>query len=118
MTDPMNLERLKALEAKATKGPWTHAAVDSDRYGLDHLVVFPNGEDASVLTPADADFIVAARQALPALIARVEALEKVAAAARKHDCIKRIYKLPNTISCVVCTAIDALAAYDGLVSHE
>lgn len=78
----MNLEDLKKLCQEATPGPWglkEHGLVSSS---------FPNscGENYQIagdIDEQDADFIAAAREALPKLIAVAEAARVVAAGFRR-----------------------------------
>lgn len=65
----MNLEEIKARAEKATPGPWKY-----DKYS-DNLVV-ENGYEAYLgeLKGKDVEFLVHAREDVPALIAEVERL--------------------------------------------
>jgi len=89
------LEELKRLLAEATPGPWEKSGVrtkciieDAISIGADGLsyIYLPIGkthnEQAGAL--ADAALIVAAVNALPGLIARVEEMEAELEAARVH----------------------------------
>lgn len=70
----------KARADDATQEPWT--AVPSDDAPAGHSVVFPNGEDVSVLSDEDAEFIASARDDVPALACA--ALELAAEVRRLH----------------------------------
>lgn len=68
-TEPIDLDALRALEAEATRGPWT---------ATDHYphVVFQGGDDMVSTNLAgnplaDGQFIAAARNAMPALLAEL-----------------------------------------------
>ena len=79
----MDLEKLKALCASATPGPWVHEDNDGGVWwGIDpegcEIRVCGCGclsRDKRERNTANADFIAAARTAVPELIARVEELE-------------------------------------------
>src|SRR5690606_22945170 len=93
--DRLTDERLAELErlcAEATPGPWRTSREDMESYALDesgewgHVVYIyrPDGHRMPVFgerAREDARFIGAARAALPALIAEVRALRRVAEAA-------------------------------------
>ena len=95
--DRLTDERLAELErlcAEATPGPWRTSREDMESYALDesgewgHVVYIyrPDGHRMPVFgerAREDARFIVAARAALPALIAEVRALRRVAEAAER-----------------------------------
>jgi hypothetical protein len=98
MTD-FDMQKAKEICEKATQGPWyksTEEEYDADYEAADHLVGGPTGREVydrdlgvfhvdgdddfcvSICSPqeeADADFIVASRELLPAAIARIEELE-------------------------------------------
>jgi hypothetical protein len=68
----LDIPALRRLLAEATPGPWVpvhHPGEDP----LEWLVMFPDGEDASVLNEANAALIAALVNAAPALLDRVEA---------------------------------------------
>lgn len=93
-----DLSRLRELEAAATPSRWYVGYDDGsgetsivardheDALGLGATVVMggsPEGDiEFGVGKPADATFIAALRNAAPELLARLDRLEKVAAAAR------------------------------------
>lgn len=87
MSDELNLDRMKQLEAKATKGPWA-LSVSCTWIMADHLHV------ATIPRAADGDwsennglFIAASRTFIPAAIAEIEKLRAVAVAAKEYrDC--------------------------------
>src|SRR5690606_31918796 len=93
--EPLTDERLAELErlcAEATPGPWRTSRGDMESYALDesgewgHVVYIyrPDGHRIPLFgerAREDARFIVAARAALPALIAELRALRRVAEAA-------------------------------------
>lgn len=61
--------------AKATVGPWRSEPRDGEYAEPgEYLVLFPNGEDASVVVESEARFIAAAREDVPVLSAAVLAL--------------------------------------------
>lgn len=62
----LDLEKLKALCAKATPGPWRYS----------HQCILRNGDSIAIMQfghARDAEFIAAAREALPQLIEELEA---------------------------------------------
>ena len=71
----LDLDAIEARAAKTTPGPWVAESRDLDG---EHLVVFPDGEDATVLCERDARFIAAARTDVPALVAEVRRLRTLA----------------------------------------
>jgi hypothetical protein len=95
MTDRMTTEEILAAKARAeaaTPGPWRTEPRCDDAAPGEHLVMFPNGEDASVLSEVDAAFIAAARSDVPRLAddllaanARCAAWERLYLAAMAHD---------------------------------
>ena len=84
------LKRLRELEAAATPGPWDIRTPNSDSYGDATYKVFPpDGDDWSYFMcdegyyntaprKPDAEFMVAIRNALPKLLAVVEAAQACA----------------------------------------
>ena len=79
MTDRPDVETLRRLEAAATPGPWTDAAIGSEGHAI--WPVHGKGRVARLTsfeyerTKADAAFIVAFRKDAAALLTRVEELE-------------------------------------------
>ena len=88
MTDELNLDELERLERAATPGPWTSHR--PGRYGevLATESEWTNGYYGFLVAqscgPLNAEFIVAARNALPALIRRIRELEQNLADARNE----------------------------------
>ena len=95
----MNIQELKVLYGKATKGEWESCLMHkpvSERHLPDRArVCAPHGNEiggwdaliegtygTATMRPEDASVIVALHNAFPAIIARLEALERVAEAAR------------------------------------
>jgi hypothetical protein len=82
MSDLPDLEELRRLEAAATPGPWRYDTGpttwnDGDIVagdGQDRTWVTTSGPDGDI-NPPDAEFIVALRNAAPALLASAAALE-------------------------------------------
>ena len=85
---PAQLAAWKELEQAATKGPWTHFNDRSEPTGRVHRLILERTGRLFVSLvcmmsegpgdhEADAAFIAASRQALPALIAEVERLQAV-----------------------------------------
>jgi hypothetical protein len=74
MTDD-ELDRLDGLARAATPGPWKASIEGRDHFSGSH-VILTGGEDIEMTgaSLADHDFVAAARQAVPALIAEVRAL--------------------------------------------
>jgi hypothetical protein len=71
-------EAIKRRCEAATPGPWKSIPFGGeDGYPDEHLVLFPDGEDASVLMEPEAEFIAHARTDVPALVAEVEKLRKM-----------------------------------------
>jgi hypothetical protein len=71
----------------ATPGPWEYVhrdGTDDSGCPLDPLVMFPNGDDTSVLTEADAKFIAHARQDLPRALCALMAADDLEAALRAY----------------------------------
>lgn len=66
----MDIKKLAALCEAASPGPWT-VEVDSDST----LVSSAHWDIAFSVSNPDAEFIAAAREAIPALLARVKELE-------------------------------------------
>jgi len=100
MSDDHNwLDELRALEQKATPGPWVAKLPGPDEHylsegrcgGISSAARIHEYQseivttDSGVYGPSadDARLIVACRNALPRLLARLEALERVAAAGRE-----------------------------------
>lgn len=67
---PERLAELRAIAAAATPGPWTTSSAWSVRSGRDELVAATSYYNHE----ADAEFIAAARTAIPALLAEIERL--------------------------------------------
>ena len=72
MTEPLNLDELERITNAATEGPWTLFKSDRDTHDIvgaigdaDNIVVYAECDRE------DADFIVMARTAVPALIAEL-----------------------------------------------
>jgi hypothetical protein len=91
MTDELRLDELERLEQAATPGPWETSECDCDRackvnisdadgYGIAMCWPYANIRTAlkkdQCASQADAALIVAARNALPALIRRIRELEQ------------------------------------------
>ena len=77
----LDLEAIKARESAATKGPW----VDTDPLCVRHAepnIYMGDEEIADVYTRSDSIFIAHAREDIPNLIAEVERLQRIEAAAR------------------------------------
>lgn len=75
------LERLHAIEAAATEGPWEPVTDDHGRGHLDYSVWSDQASyyiAETVISRADANFIAEARTAFPRLLAAVEAVLKLA----------------------------------------
>ncbi|MDX2200452.1 MAG: hypothetical protein SF069_15970 [Phycisphaerae bacterium] len=74
------LERLERLCDAATKGPWKSWLEGRDHWGGSHVIIDGEGDDielsGTAATPANHDFIAAARQAVPRLIAEIRALRQ------------------------------------------
>lgn len=98
MVDEKTIEELRALLAKATPGPWRlrltdlerpdYAEIDGDRHGALATVVYRMEDDKrfgknSPENEANAALIVAAINALPALLDRLEKAEGELAEARE-----------------------------------
>ena len=68
----MNIEEIKARESKATPGPWNFITVCSDEeVWIERDVYNPHAKEH--MTGEDADFIVHAREDVPALVEAFEA---------------------------------------------
>ena len=77
------IAKLRELEAEATETKWTSKPFQNSDDDDEWLVMFPSGEDCSVLYKQDADFIVYLRNnALPI----IEALESENAKLQGKDC--------------------------------
>lgn len=74
---PERLAELKELCQKATPAPW-----ETNIYAGNFFLSHPKA--GVIPTTQDMDFIAAARTALPELIAELEALREVAAAAERN----------------------------------
>lgn len=78
------LEELRRLEQGATPGPWVHESRSTGIRGggtYDFIVSPADGiiaERSPSGTPADADFIVAARNTVPRLLAALDAVTALA----------------------------------------
>lgn len=73
---PEQLAALKALADAATPGPWEEVA-ESGEWWITGPDIYNDAvmtTNASEISQADADFICAAREAVPALLAEVERL--------------------------------------------
>lgn len=90
---PADIATLRGLCERATPGPWRQGSVetynvfapsrpDSEQLGHEWVVLRMNTHFPSYI--ADAAFVAAARQAVPALIDRVEELERERDAARRE----------------------------------
>ena len=79
--NPIDLDALAELEAEATEAPWLSYSPRSVSDEKCRAVL------VECMRTADATLIVAARNALPALIAELRAMREVVAAAREfvHD---------------------------------
>lgn len=73
----LDIEKLKELEAKATKGPWTDNGV---LMGGDRGQVLASMDEKSIR------FIVTLRNALPSLIQEIEQARAFRDAVEKMDC--------------------------------
>ena len=84
MTEPY-IDALAALSRTATPGPWTWRHVHTDGSpGMRHEVAMPFRQVAEFSWGADAEFAVAARVAVPTLIAEVLRLTALHDAERAH----------------------------------
>lgn len=74
----MTLSSLERLCEQATKGPWFLQLIDEERPQDGYYVgmAWKDFNDLSVMTKHDGDFIIAAREWLPKLIAVAKAAEK------------------------------------------
>jgi hypothetical protein len=122
MTTPIpTIAALRELLAKATPGEWLVESREAKHdhaingYGWDELATVYGrevvDEEGDAEGRANAELIVAMRNALPALLDRLEAAEAVVKAAREY--------VPNHETYDSCPKIrirlrDALAAYDRL----
>ncbi len=71
------LDRLEKLCDAATKGPWTSYIEGRDCESGSHFIMTAGDDiELSGATIADYDFIAAARQAVPRLIAEIRALRQ------------------------------------------
>ncbi|MEU4296413.1 hypothetical protein [Kitasatospora aureofaciens] len=102
MTEPLDLDAIAARCDAAAPGPWTlHDDLDGQGYP-GHLWVVQNPTDGpdenriviSVGDRADGELVAAARQDVPALLARVRELE--AETERLRDVLKRTQDLAET----------------------
>ena len=78
---PEQLAALKALADAATPGPWEEVA-ESGEWWITGPDIYNDAvmtTNASEISQADADFICAARAAVPALLAEVERLRAILA---------------------------------------
>lgn len=98
----MNLEHTKAVEQKATAGPWVASVVDSPRSTVSTAIyshAHPAGSAQSEVLPsylvkpgvvrmsrADAEFIVHARTVVPVLVAAVERVQALHSCTRSLRC--------------------------------
>lgn len=78
MTDIRTIiAELRELEAKSTSGPWmkstVHPCIMEKSTTLDSMCMRDSGKNAD----ANADFVLASRNALPQLLAYIERLESV-----------------------------------------
>jgi hypothetical protein len=82
------VERLRAAEAKATKGPWFREkpATDTDGYATGVVIAATPPRQTIYATPpggsfpsADADFIAICREGVPALLAEYDRLRALLA---------------------------------------
>lgn len=85
----LDLDELERLEREATPGPWETTA--DPLSGVPAFVKTP-GELIAADAPADAALIVAARNALPALLVELRALREVAKVAEAHLNERRGYQ--------------------------
>lgn len=93
---PQDIKRLKELCEKAWPAPWTAKQAEyidgSGFAGFWKIWDADNEHDISECpTKGNAEFIAAARIALPALIERVEKLERVAEASRNYVYTSVVY---------------------------
>lgn len=96
----LNITYLRELCEKATKGPWwkrshiRYAINSIDRHvAMVSCMERISGDAAE--NDANADFIAASREALPELLDRVEALERVAEAAKRLREVQRMHRVPR-----------------------
>jgi hypothetical protein len=93
MKEPVDLDALMRLHGETVQGEWKACRACTGRGSGCRIVwapdgnhtIFESGDAAEVPTtgtPADAAFVVAAHNSLPALVAEVRALREVAEAAR------------------------------------
>lgn len=72
----VRLSAIRQREREATAGPWVHwQGYDQDQDFVS-LVKFPDGEDVSMLTMQNAEFIAHARADVPWLLDRIQRLER------------------------------------------
>ena len=75
MTDPIDLDALDRLYAKATPGDWSNEPGEVEVTGGKHYIVPIDDMDWSAQRPDDGAFIAAIHNAYPALAARIRELE-------------------------------------------
>lgn len=77
MTDQTpSTQELRGLMERATGGPWEHSEILRGNEVVRNELAGPDSEIAyDINDPADADLIAAMRNALPALLDRIERLE-------------------------------------------
>lgn len=86
----MDIEHLRTLEAAATPGPWREVA-ESGEWWIEHYsddkpegVFVCDSNSSNWRLQADIDFVVAARNAMPALLAELTQLRALAAVVQAH----------------------------------
>ena len=99
MITEQELAGLESLAKAATPGPWT-ANCD--------YVNNTEGFVCNTATPEDADFVAAAREALPKLIAEVRRLQAIEAAASEIQRADPYHRAPNIRGTSMCDAMDGL----------
>ena len=110
---PERIAELRALADAATRGPWTVADLRHQRGG--QIRIFPHGDIhiANVLARhedavANAEFIAAARSALPALLDEVERLREIRDTARVWRRMRQDSPVqPKPESAALIAAVDA-----------
>lgn len=93
------IARLREMEAKATKGPWTApGSVPSDGFDC-HWLTGGNGEDLGYLkrNAANADFIALSRSLFLPLLGCVEALNDAALMFRLYERLHLAKEPPDTV---------------------